>query len=120
MPADGFGIGHLEPDQPAGRSFELLLLEGRLTGEGRALLQLHDEIESRLDRCGRVIDVIAVERQTGLEAQSVPRTQSGGRGAPLTRQRVPELLGVLCAAIQLEAVLSRVSGAGDEALHARD
>src|SRR5689334_3993549 len=117
---DRLRLRHLEAHEPALDALELLLLQCFQPREWRPLLKLHDETQAGLIRRRGVVDVVAVERQPGLEPQRVARAESDGFRASRADEGVPELLGIAGAAVQLEAVFAGVAGARDEALHAGD
>src|SRR5579859_2263619 len=115
---DGLGLRDLEADEPASDALELLALQDFEAGERRTLVELHDEVETRFVRRRAVVDVVAIERQAGLETQRVAGAEAHGLGATRADQSVPELLSVIRAAVQLETVFACIAGARDEALHA--
>ncbi len=108
-----------EADQLPGDAALLLRPERVVAGEGRALVELHDPAEPGLERRDGVVDLVAVERVAHLEPQRVARAESDRLGAG-RGERLPERHGVALAAVELEAVLAGVAGAGDEALRAGD
>src|SRR6185295_19074874 len=69
--------------------------------------------EAGLDRPAVLGQVVAVQRQAGLEAQGVARAEAG-RGRAAADELVPEHAGVLGRAQDLDAVLARVAGTADE------
>src|SRR2546430_11103738 len=83
----------------------------RISGEVGALVELHDPGEGRLERGHGVVDVVAVQRVPGLEPQRVARAEPARLGAARAGERVPQLLEIPRAAVQLEAVLAGVAGA---------
>ena len=85
--------------------------------KGAALVQLHDPAQPGLERRGGVVDLVAVERVAHLQPQRVAGAQPDRLGAG-PDQRLPDLRRVPLPAVQLEAVLAGVAGAGDEALGA--
>src|SRR5881397_3109571 len=99
-------LAHPEPDEPALDALQPLPLQGGEPDEVRALLELHDPAEARLEGGDRVVDVVAVERVTRLEPQRVAGAQAARRAATGTHERVPQPLQVGAAAVQLEAVLA--------------
>ena len=60
-------------------------------------------------------DVVAVEREAGLEAERVARAEAARRDAPC-EDRVPELDRVIFRAAELDALLAGVAGARDHDL----
>src|SRR2546425_1948177 len=120
VPGDDLGLGHLEAHQPALHARELLLLQRREPGEVGPLLELHDPAQSRLVRRHRGVDVAPVQGVARLEPQRIARAEAARLPPPCSDQRVPQGFRVRGAAVQLEPVLSRVSGPGDEALHPGD
>src|SRR5207247_1665922 len=107
------------PEEPALDALQPLPLQGGEPHEVRALLELHDPAEARLEGGDRVVDVAAVQRVARLEPQRVAGAQAARRAATGTHERVPQPLQVRAAAVQLDAVLARVAGAGEEALDSR-
>src|SRR5205823_12724168 len=75
---DRLRLRHLESHETPLHTLKLLPLQRLLPRERRALVELHDKRQTRFVRRGGVIDVVAVERQAGLEAQRVTRAQSAG------------------------------------------
>ena len=112
--AHDLGLQDREPDEPSRHALELLLLQGRLAGERRPLVELHDERQPRLIGCDRVVDVVAVQGQPGLEPQRVAGAEAARLSAPRAGERMPQLLRVRGAAVDLEAVLAGVAGARNE------
>ena len=76
---------HLEADQLA-RQPALLALEQRLAPTNVALVELHDPAEARLERVGRLVDVVAVEAEARLEPQRVARAEADGLQAERARR----------------------------------
>src|SRR2546425_5621621 len=113
-------LAHPEPDEPALDALQPLPPQGGGPDGVRALLELPDPAEARLEGGDRGVDVVAVERVTRLEPQRVAGAQPARLAAPRSHERQPQSLEVRAAAIQLEAVLARVAGAGEEALDAGD
>src|SRR6185437_3409491 len=78
--------------------------------------------QARLDGVRGLVDVVAVEREPGLEAERVARGEAA-RGEPEgpaeVEQGAPDLRGPAGRAEELDAVLPRVAGAGDGAAHPR-
>ena len=116
---DRLGLAHPEPDEASRHALEPLALECGQAREGRALLELHDPAEPGFVRRHGGVDVAAVQRIARLEPQCVARAQPTRFRAPRPDQRVPQLLEVRPAAVQLEPVFAGVPGAGNEALHPR-
>ena len=67
------------------------------------------------DRVGLGGDVVAMERVTHFETQRVARAETARRDAAL-EDRVPERLGVVLRAAELDALLAGVAGARDHDL----
>ena len=90
----------------------------RLAADEVALVELHDPAEAGLERRGRLVELVPVERQRRLEAQRVARAEADRRdrpiGAPRLEQRVPERAACRRADVELEAVLAGVAGARDQ------
>src|SRR5687768_3520395 len=107
-----------ESDQLPGDPALLLLPQGLVAHERRALVELDDPAEPGLERRDRLVDIAPVEGVAHLQAERVAGAEAdrlgtgGGDG-------IPERDGVALPAVQLEAVLAGVAGAGDEALRAR-
>ena len=81
------------------------------------LPMLHDPAEVGLEGRDRVVDVVAVERHLRLESQRVARAEPARRDAvdlSLLEQPPEDGLRVFGTAVDLEPVLARVAGAGDE------
>src|SRR5476651_960064 len=81
-----------------------------------ALLGLDGPPQRAAVRVGPVVHVLSVEAEPGFQAQGVAGTEPAGnqsvRGAGI-EQCVPEAGGVRRVDIQLETVLTRISGARD-------
>src|SRR2546425_1047832 len=69
-------LAHAEPDEPALDALQPLPLPGGEPHEVRALLELHDPAEARLEGGDRVVDVAAVQRVARLEPQRVAGAQA--------------------------------------------
>ena len=87
------------------------------------LSQADDPPEACLEQRRRLVHVLAVQPHRRLETQGIAgaeadRAQPGGRAG--IEQRRPDRLGGLRSDEQLEAVLARVTGAGDGGAHAGD
>src|SRR5712692_3519512 len=74
MSGDAF-VYHLEADELPARTFLLFAIENVAAHEV-ALVELHDPGEVGLERRGRVIDVVPVERHLRFQAQRVSRAES--------------------------------------------
>src|SRR2546427_1006238 len=120
VPAHDLGLRDREADEPPRHPLELLLLQRRLAGERRPFVELHDEREAGLVGRDGVVDVVPVERQPRLEPQRVAGAEAARLGAARAGERVPQLLGVAGAAVDLEAVLAGVAGARYEHFRPRD
>src|SRR3989442_11352379 len=83
-------LAHAEPDEPAPHALQLLPLQGGEPHEVRALLELHDPAEARLERGDRVVDVAAVQRVARLEPQRVAGAQTARLAATGCHKRVPQ------------------------------
>src|SRR5436305_1173091 len=70
-------VDHLEADQLPPRPLRLLALQDVAAVEV-ALIQLDDPGQIRFQRRGGVVDVVAVERHPGFEAQRVARAEAAG------------------------------------------
>ena len=77
-----------QPDQAAGRAVRELAQDDRRTGEVPCLAAAFRDRpgEAGLDRSRGGVDVVAVQRQPGLEAQRVAGTQAGRRDLRLGEQ----------------------------------
>src|SRR6478672_2436943 len=117
MPGEAAAL-EAEADQAAGDAVLLLGTQGLVSGEGRALVQLHDPAEPGLERGGGVVDLVAVEGVSHLQPERIPGAETDRRGAG-GGDRLPQRDGVAVPAVELEAVLAGVAGAGDEALRSR-
>src|SRR6185503_16452329 len=105
--------GDAEPDEAALHALGLLLGE-HIAPEERSLVELDGPAEAGLERRGRVVDVVAVQRQLRLEPQRVARAEADRQAAERLRgveQRRPQADRVGARARELEAVLARVAGA---------
>src|SRR5690606_35419171 len=115
-------LDQLEPDQAPLHTLGLLPLQ-RLTPDKVALVELHREAQPRFERADLGRDLVAVEWHARFQAQRVPRSEPD-RLEPHRladpQQPVPELLGLLDRAVDLEAVLPGVPGAGYQAGNAVD
>src|SRR6266700_475070 len=110
MTRDGL-VAHLDADQTAPQALGADLLE-RFPADELALGGLDDPAESRLERVGGVVDVVAVERVLHLEPQGVAGAEPDRGGAVRTaraQKRLPELHRPVGWRVELEAVLARVA-----------
>ena len=76
------------------------------------------EGEVRLDRRGRLVEVVAVERQPGFEPQRIARAEPDRLHLRLGEQRPRDRLRVLGGDGNLESVLAGIAGARDGAVDA--
>src|SRR5437763_16609762 len=73
---------HGQPDQPPPGSLCLDLDEGRAADE-LALVELHRPAETRLVRVDRLVHVVAVQAEGGLQARGVAGAEAGRQHARL-------------------------------------
>src|SRR6478735_5629112 len=109
----------LEADQAASDTALLLHAQRLEAEERRALVELHDPAEVGLERGDGIVDLVAVEGVAHLEPERVAGAETDRLGAG-GDDGVPQRHGVAVAAVQFEAVLAGVAGAGDEALRVGD
>src|SRR6185369_13289080 len=94
MTRDGL-VDHLDADQAPPQALGADLLE-RFPADELSLGGLDDPAESRLERVGGVVDVVAVERVLHLEPQGVAGAEpdrGGAIGTARAQKRLPELRG---------------------------
>ena len=109
-------VAHGEADELALDAVADDALERRTADEVAGLGELHDAGEARLERVGRAVELVAVQRHAGLEPERVAGPEAHGHlavRAPRLEQRVPQLPHPIDVDEQLEAVLAGVAGAGD-------
>src|SRR5690606_4012444 len=115
-------LEELEADQPSPGRLVGEPTERRSTDEVSGEI-LHVSLETGLERRGRVVELVAVERHAGLESERVACAQSG-RAEPLRlagrEQAGEERLRVAGGAGELEAGRSRVAGRRDEQVEPRE
>ena len=108
---------HLEAHEEAGRAGLGDAPEGVPPDEIDRLVEAHDPAEVRLVRVDRGVEVVAVQRHAGLEAQRVAGAEAD-RDEAVRRagrqHRVPQLAGAGGLDEDLEAILAGVAGPGDE------
>ncbi len=103
-----------EPDELAGDPVAGGLLQRGPAHEVAGLGQLDDAAETRLERVGRPVELVAVEGHAGLEPERVARPQPDrdlALGPTRLEQGVPQLDGAVRVDEQLEPVLARVARA---------
>src|SRR5690606_22853295 len=76
--------------------------------------------QTRLDRRGRRVDVVAVQAEAGLQPQRIAGAEADRLDVGMRQQPFGDGPGLGRRDRDLEAVLAGVSGAGDEAGHAAD
>lgn len=76
--------------------------------------------QTGLNRGDSVIQIVAVQAQTGLESQAVTGTQASQLHARIGNQQLGELDGVTVRDGDLETILASVSGAGNVAVDTLD
>src|SRR5690606_7533779 len=103
-----------QPAQLPGPALLPAALERRAATEV-ALVPADDPTEPGVQRRDARAELVAVQRQPRLEPQGVAGTEARG-GRPRRGERVPERLGDGHRDGALDAVLTGVAGAGDEAL----
>src|SRR5881296_3408084 len=92
----------------------LRLLCGDHVAPGEFLVELAGPAQARLDRVGRLVDVVAVQGEAGLQTERVARPEPDWLDsgvAPGREQSVPDFGGVGVCHEHLEAVFARVPGA---------
>src|SRR5690606_26978197 len=71
-----------------------------------------------LDRRGGLVEIVAVEAETGFQAQRIARAEAGRRHFRLRQQAARQRLGPARRHGYLVAVLAGVAGAADQAVDA--
>jgi len=79
-----------------------------------------DPAERRLDRCRRLVDVVAVEAKPGLETQRVARAEPDGLHLRFAEELLRQRDRILLRHGNLVAVLARIARAADETGNAGD
>jgi hypothetical protein len=113
----------LQPDEPLLRTVLRDPRQRLAPHEVARLLQLHDAPEAGVEGVGVAIELVAVERHPGLEAERVARPQPGGHDTGIPAgggERLPDLGAAPPVHEHLEAVLAGVARPRDERRHARD
>ena len=110
-----------EADDPPFRS----ALLGRCdhVSSDEVLVQLRRPAQAGLDRTGRLVDVVPIEREARLKAQGVARPEpdrDDARGRAGGHEAGPDLDGSVVVDEDLEAVLAGVSGPGHDRTRVRD
>ena len=90
---------------------------GKPTSFAPPLLDRPDQ--TRLDRRGRRVDIVAVQAKASLEAQGIARSEPDRADLRVGEQRPPEGDRSVGLDRNLKAVLARVTGTGDVAIQAR-
>ena len=80
-----------------------------------ALVEAHDPAQPGLQRRDARAELVAVQRQPGLEAQRVARAEAGGRDAGVDAAASHSAAACAAGHVELDAVLAGVAGAGDPA-----
>ena len=114
---------HDQPDERARRRGGRGALERSPAHEIIRLGQLHDATETRLEGVRRRVELVAVERHAGLEAERVAGAEPNRQPArrfDSGHEDVPQLGGAIPVDEDLEPVLTRVAGPGNEGFHPRD
>ena len=96
----------------------LLLLRQHIAAREIALFQLADPSETGFQRRRRFVDFMPVEAHAGFQAQRIARSQPAGHQPEwLTalQQITPQLFGSAGSEVDLEAILTGVAGARDQA-----
>ena len=116
VPRDVARLG-LEPDQRPARARPALTFGQRFAADEVALVELHGPAQAGLVRVDRLVHVVAVQAQRGLEARRVARAQAGRQHAAARRpcSRIASQTSPTRSDVdeELEAVLARVAGARD-------
>ncbi len=81
---------------------------------------LHRPFQRGFDRRGRLVDVVAIEAQPGLEPQAVAGAKPDRQHLAIGQQQFGERLGVRGRDGDLESVLAGIAGAGDETVEPCD
>ena len=114
--------GHLEADEEPGRAGFGDPSEGIPPDEVDRLVEADDPAQVRLVGIRGRVEVVAVERHAGLEAQGVAGAEAD-RDEPVGRSggehRVPQLAGAGSLHEDLEAILAGVAGPRDKGRNAR-
>src|SRR5690606_737265 len=92
----------------------LALGDEGVVAEEAALAPGDDGVEARLERCDAGAELVAVQREPGLEPQRVAGAEPRG-GDPGRQDRVPDPGRAHDGDGDLDAVLARVAGPGDDA-----
>jgi hypothetical protein len=120
--AGNCALDHLEPDQLPRDAAGAEALDRRAPHE-IPLGRLDDPAEPSLEWTGGLVDVIAVERELHLEPERVAGAEADRLDAVAVArldQCAPERLGAGRGRVELEAVLARITGPGDDRGHPRD
>ncbi len=108
-------LGHDEAGQLAFHAGRFLGAE-RVAADEVGAVELHHPAEPGFERRGRLVEIVAVERELAFEAKRVSRAEAdrlaAGRGRRLD-ESVPQRLCIAAGAKNLEPVLGGVAGAGD-------
>ncbi len=113
---------HLEADEFPGEAPETHAFEGGFTDEVR-LVKADDPTQARLERVGRFVDVVSIEREPSLEPERVACPQSGRldvKGCARLDERAPKARSVVPRTKNFDAVLARIPGACRSAADARE
>ena len=106
-------VCEFDADELLRHAVGLLLCEGFLADELR-LVELAEHREASHDRRDVCTEFVAIERKAYLEAQGVATAEAAGLAASALDELVPGFLCELMRAVDLEAVLAGVAGAGDD------
>src|SRR5918992_3403097 len=104
---------HLEADELLAQALGVFEQERPLPDKTRLLVEVHREGDAGFQRRGLRIELVPVETHPCFEAQRVPRAEPC-RGGSCLYQAAPDAGGVVSGKVDLEAVLARVAGAGDD------
>jgi len=105
----------LQPHQPTLHTFAALLLQHLTADERLGHLQMHQPAQAHLKRGGGGVHVAAVEVHRRFESQGVAGSEAAGLHPPL-QAAIPEGEARLRRQQQFKAVLTGVTGAGQEGL----
>src|SRR5580700_1753498 len=107
--------GHFETHQLAGDALLFLFGERRMPNE-IALVEFDDPGQIRFIGSYGRMDLVAVKRHLGFEAQGIARAQSTGFDAEFgagIQNLKPDSFSLIWRDVDLESVLAGVAGAGD-------
>src|SRR5215218_11073122 len=110
---------HLEADELLAQPLGVFEQVRPLPDKTLLLVEVHREGDAGFEGRGLCIELVAVEAHPRCEAKRVPGAESC-RGGACLYQAAPDARGVASGKVDLEPVLPRVAGAGDETLRTVD